>query len=1000
MRRSLTYFWRINLAVVLAAAVATAVLTGALLVGDSVRGSLRDLTLDRLGEIDHALITQKYFRENLARGLAQTGDFKEHFDLVAPAVMSNGTAIHDKSGSRASNINLLGMDERFTRFYESSPGDSVQLNTLLQKPSGQIFPSIVINQSLKNELDAQVGDQILLSFAKPSDIARASLLGSKETEDVVETSRCVLSKIIPDEGIGRFGLRPHQTLPLNAYVSLPVLQNALERNGEVNAIVVSEKSDAELENTSAFLQDHLARVLKFEDLGLTLEQYQNTFSLATEASILSPQMVKHAKSVADTLNLQVLPIYTYLANTMEANGRLLPYSTVTAIETPVEPTFGNLTLINGQPAPELSVNEILLNEWAAEDLQVSAGDTITMSYFVVGPNDDLFTQRSTFRIKGVVKLTGLAADRNLTPDFPGIATADDMSGWDPPFPIDLSLIRPKDEAYWDKYRGTPKAFVSLETGKKLWSSRFGHTTSLRFGSSSELEVSAARDRFKKTFLENLDPEQVGFVFQPVKEQGLRASTGATDFSGLFVGFSLFLIVAAALLVGLIFRLGVEQRASEIGTLLSVGYPVSKVRKQFLAEGGLLAILGGLLGTGGAIFYAWVMMVGLRTWWQAAVGSPFLFLHVTPLSLILGYVISLAVIVVSIWLGFRKLSKIPPPALLAGVTSMFKQTRAGRTAKLIAMATLLLAVVMTGSTFFMKTMETASPTELFFGVGTLLLISGLTFFYIWLRTAHKSVLQKSGMAKSLRMAVRNTPRNPGRSMLSAALVGCACFVIVAVGANRREFGREVLKKDSGAGGYTLIAESDIPIHYDLNSEDARFELGFSDEDAQILEQSQIMAFRLLPGEDASCLNLYRVQKPRIIGVPQEQIRRGGFEFTKVAKSETNHDANPWSLLNQDLGPNIIPAFGDANSVQWILHSGLGQDIVIADESGEKVKLRFVGLIAKSIFQSEVLISEENFLKHWPSRTGYSYFLIETPRDRIQETAQILESTLSDYGFDAT
>ena len=49
MRRSLSYFWRIQLAVLFGAAVATAVLTGALLVGDSVRGSLRDLTLDRLG---------------------------------------------------------------------------------------------------------------------------------------------------------------------------------------------------------------------------------------------------------------------------------------------------------------------------------------------------------------------------------------------------------------------------------------------------------------------------------------------------------------------------------------------------------------------------------------------------------------------------------------------------------------------------------------------------------------------------------------------------------------------------------------------------------------------------------------------------------------------------------------------------------------------------------------------------------------------------------------
>ena len=47
--RSVTYHWRTNLAVVLGVAAAVSVLGGALLVGDSVRGSLRDLVLSRLG---------------------------------------------------------------------------------------------------------------------------------------------------------------------------------------------------------------------------------------------------------------------------------------------------------------------------------------------------------------------------------------------------------------------------------------------------------------------------------------------------------------------------------------------------------------------------------------------------------------------------------------------------------------------------------------------------------------------------------------------------------------------------------------------------------------------------------------------------------------------------------------------------------------------------------------------------------------------------------------
>ena len=63
---SLRHYRRIQLAVALGVAVATAVLTGALLVGDSVRGSLRDLTLQRLGRIDSVLVAGHMFRAALA----------------------------------------------------------------------------------------------------------------------------------------------------------------------------------------------------------------------------------------------------------------------------------------------------------------------------------------------------------------------------------------------------------------------------------------------------------------------------------------------------------------------------------------------------------------------------------------------------------------------------------------------------------------------------------------------------------------------------------------------------------------------------------------------------------------------------------------------------------------------------------------------------------------------------------------------------------------------
>ena len=164
-----------------------------------------------------------------------------------------------------------------------------------------------------------------------------------------------------------------------------------------------------------------------------------------------------------------------------------------------------------------------------------------------------------------------------------------MSAWSAPFPVDLSRVRPKDEDYWDAFGAAPKAFVSRATGRRLWGSRFGEMTSLRIAAVPGRELASAAADFERHLLGKINAARVGMVFQPVKAQGLRAGAGATqDFSMLFIGFSMFLIVSAALLVGLLFRLGVEQRTQEMGLLLATGFTVAAVRRRLLGEGAVLA----------------------------------------------------------------------------------------------------------------------------------------------------------------------------------------------------------------------------------------------------------------------------------------------------------------------------------------------------------------------------------------------------------------------------
>ena len=1012
MRRNLSYFWRIQLAVLLGAAVATAVLTGALLVGDSVRGSLRDLTLDRLGQIDYALVSERFFRKELAADLSHKLEHETQFHPeTVPAILLNGTAVNPNTKARASRVQIQGIDEQFTDLWDNALGQSVPS---LEKQPGQLFPSVHINESLQKELGIAVGDQVLLSFEGHSDVHREFLLGHRDSSDVLQTLRLTVTQILPDRGIGSFGLRSNQSYPLNAYVSLTILQKALGTEAKVNAIFVSaaspDLSDLTTTDVLSALQNRLHQALKLEDLGLTLRQVSpgsiggvDYLSLESTRFLLKPDIVEIARAVAIERRTLFLPVLTYLANTIAINERTIPYSTITGLDT--RRTF-SLELTDGSPAPPLADDEILLNEWAAIDLGAKVGDQIGVSYYIAGPREKLLTRGAQFRLKGVLAIEGLAADRGLTPEFPGIHEAGDMSEWNAPFPIDLNRIRPKDEVYWDLFRGTPKAFVSQKTAQQLWRSRFGDFTAIQIRAVLGGDLQSTHANFQRRLLEKIQPEQVGLVFQPVKANGLEAATGATDFSTLFIGFSLFLIVSAALLVGLLFRLGVEQRASEIGILLAAGYPASTIRRRFMKEGGLIAGVGGLIGLGGGVIYAWLLMAGLRTWWLAAVGTPFLSLHINPLSLVLGYLIAVIVVLFSIGWTVRQLGKLPIPALIGGglgAGGFSNRSAVVRVrSRILSFASLGLALALT--IFALVSGATASA-GLFFGIGALLLIAGLAFFSIWLRSGRGAASQPR-VAVTAQMGIKNSGRHPGRSMLCTALVGCACFVIVAVGANRHveRKQRTAPQKESGTGGFTLVAESDIPLHHDLNSQEGRFELGFSEPDSDPTANTQIFPFRVLPGEDASCLNLYRPQKPRILGISKDFIERGGFQFQNTTATKKS----PWELLEGELEPGVIPAIGDYNSTQWILHLGIGDELSLQDELGGELRLRLVGVLQRSIFQSELLISEANFKKHFPSQSGYTYFLIQTPSspdpavsaESAERIAHTLESTLENYGFDVT
>jgi hypothetical protein len=534
--RSLTHYWRANLAVVLCCAVAAAVLSGALVVGDSVRGSLRDLTLERLGAIDHAVRSPAFFTAELASRVAsELGGASS----VVPIVLLSGSARQPESGALASGVGVQGVDRRFFALF---PGGAA-VNGVAAAPAtapGSARGGVLVNQALADELDVAPGDTILLAVERRGDAPRETLYGSGETSDVVRELRLTVTQVLPDRGLGRFSLEPDQTLPLLAFVDLASLQEALEEEGRANTLVVdlgTEEPAGEDARAGAPSRDAEAnasigavhRALTTEDLGLEIERGEGFVALESRDLVLSPALETMVERYATTAGAPLLRVSTYLANQLAAGERSVPYSAIAALDPVAAQAFGGLPLVDGGIAGPLDEDEVLIDEWVAEDLGIAAADDIlseqiVMSYFEVGPGEELVTRERAFTVRGIVALRGLGADPDLTPDFPGISTADDMAAWDPPFPIDLDRIRPRDEAYWDRYRATPKAFFAPQAAA-LWSTRFGGTTLIRLAATAGASVESLLTDLRSELPRLADPGALGFRFDAVRERGLAASAG-------------------------------------------------------------------------------------------------------------------------------------------------------------------------------------------------------------------------------------------------------------------------------------------------------------------------------------------------------------------------------------------------------------------------------------------------------------------------------------------
>lgn len=913
---SLRFRARAHLGVVLGAMVGSAALIGALIVGDSVRGTLRQRAVERLGGADYVLDTRdRFFTVGLQERLAAA-----HGELA-----SNRTAASSPSFEA-----LLRLPGVASRQDGSARANQVQVWGTLKIAPGTIW----LNPALRDQLSAKIGDIIILRVHKPSALSRDAVITPRDDTSVA--LRLTVGGMLGAAERGNLNPSASQLTPMNAFVRLEELGQEAGVGERANVLLASGMGDMTPEFANCILR---ASFLP-EDAEL---QFTNTPALELSAR----RIFLDAAVVSAVSGANGTPLLTYLANLMQAGARATPYSMITAAGPPYTPA-------------EMKDNEIVVNEWLANDLDMKPGGKINVSYYLPDSGSQLQQATNQFVVSKLVPLAGMHADRTLMPEFPGIAKAESTHDWDAGFPLEHK-IRDQDEAYWKQHRGTPKAFVTLRAGQQMWSNRFGALTAIRW------PAGTGREEVYNRVRANLDPASIGARFEPARAQALAAANKAQNFGELFLGFSFFLIVAALILMALLFQFGLEQRTEETGTLLALGFTPKRVRRLLLWEGALLSLAAAALGVIGGIVYARLMLLGLATLWRDAVGSEPLAFYMTPQTVVTGLLASAIVCALTILLVLRKQARKPARELLAAGPGFDDGTpaRASAAGMIVGLICVLAAI---GLAIGMR----ESP-QAFFGAGALLLAAGLAF-----ASATLSRLSRAGSAMSIAaIGVRSATRRRKRSVATIALLASGAFMVIAVNANRLDADANA----AGTGRFELIGESTLPIVQDLNTAKGLEYFGLATND---LPGVSFVPMRVREGDEASCLNLNRAQQPRLLGVKADLLGRTfGVD---------------WSLLKQ--GNGAVAAIGDANSIKWAMGKKVGDTLDYTDEQGRVFPIRIVAAAANSILQGQLLIDEAQFVKRFPGESGYRMFLIDTPSNAVTEVSATLARALQDAGMELT
>ena len=937
--RSLRFYPKDAVNQIIIIALLAAIITGSLFTGYSVRKSLGKTTAEKLGETDILISSGlRFFDSSLSDRLSEVTGAKVEYILEADGYCQNFS-----TGVAALNSKIYGVTDGFFRFHGS---DSVKI-----EPG-----TVAINSKLAHHLGVNTGDEIIIRFREADPIPANAPFAPKKVNEVSKVMKVGI--ILQPFQTANFSLGISQVIPMNIFMNISELST--EKNGSIKTNRLLVKNSRNYPDT--FFYSHLTDILRPSDIGLSVRKSVKT----GEPELVSDRIFIDSAIVASVLKKIPggYPVITYLANTLQVGKKSSPYSFIAAFSGPV--------------TKNLNDYEIIINHWLANDLEAKPGDLLTITWYDPGSGNLLVEKSWSFKVKSIIDNNNRYSDPGLMPDFPGISGSTTCSAWDAGIPILLNKIRDKDEEYWNIYRGTPKAFISYETGKRLWGNNFGPATAIRLPQTMDIPDIV----FGLTG--SLDPGETGVTVSSVRELGNKAANEGIDFSTLFLSLGFFIIISSVILLSLAVSMFFNSKKDQLKTYYALGYRNRLIRKLLFLETSLISLAGIIPG----IFLGYLVNVliinSLNSVWSGAVQTNTLSAEFGLVPLILGILVTMIVTLFLLRLKLNRfLINLRKP--VTGELSVYSARR--------NLVFLIIGAFVSVAIIFLSFFFSEMSTLLSFAGGSFLFIAlvfAVTQYYADNGSGSGSLDNRSG--KSF-LSRRFYSFHPSQAVTPVIFIAAGIFAVIITGANRQTISDKMLLPEGGTGGYLFWAESAVQIKENLNSLEGKKEFGL---DENGLEELKFVQARRLSGDDASCLNLNHVTAPAVLGIdPSEFIKRGSFSF--AASMNIGEMTNPWSLLEVPEKDNTIYGIADQTVLQWGLKVSTGDTLVFRSERGQLLKIVLCAGLRSSVFQGYLLIGEENFSKFFPSVPGSSVFLIDGKRELSELYRNAISDRLSGYGL---